>query len=165
MGLLGVLKWVGQSLYEKVNEQGYRAMERASGEYRAQHGSELKLGGKTLREWDGSWTTLGVLSNANLGHLSSSVGLYRARLAGEIVYIGRAVEYSNGGLRKRLSDYTRASDSSRTHNSGKLMNAHSSALTIDILITGGDQDAADVARKLEAYFIGKYKPQWNKRLK
>ena len=91
--------------------------------------------------------------------------IYRAKLRGEIVYIGRAVEYSNGGLRKRLSDYTRESDSSRKHTSGQLMNEHASQLSIDILITGSNPEAVDAAKQLEQYFIGTYRPAWNKMFK
>jgi len=100
-----------------------------------------------------------------LSNLSNSVGLYKAELGGKVVYIGRAVEYSNGGLRKRLSDYTRESDSSRKHTSGQLMNQHASQLSVDILITGSDSDAVEVAKKLEQYFIGIYSPEWNKMFK
>ena len=41
------------------------------------------------------------------------------------------------------------------------MNEHASELNIEVLITGGDQEAVDTAKKLEKYFIGKHSPEWN----
>jgi hypothetical protein len=124
-----------------------------------------KIGGKTLREWESSWQSVGYLDSIDLSPYSSYVGLYRAELGGRVVYIGRAVEYSNGGIRKRLSDYTRDSDSARKHTSGQLMHAHASDLKMSILLVGRDEEAAEATRKLERYFIGKYTPEWNKMLK
>jgi hypothetical protein len=72
------------------------------------------------------------------------------------------VEYDNGGLRKRLSDYTRESDSSRKHASGRLMHEHTGQLQMEVLITGGDTAAVEVAKKLEVYFVGLHSPEWNK---
>jgi hypothetical protein len=126
--------------------------------------TEQLIGGKSIRQWESSWEHLGTLATASLSHLSDSVGLYRAKLNGRIVYIGRAVEYNNGGLRKRLSDYTRDSDSARKHQSGQKMHKHAHELQIEILITGDDAEAAQIAKKLEVYFVGKYQPEWNKKL-
>jgi hypothetical protein len=165
MGFLDALMNIGQELVSKAREGQYRNMERASRQCKSQCGREMTIGGKTLQEWEAGWQGRGSLADAELGGLSASVGLYRAKLSGRIVYVGRAVEYDNGGLRKRLSDYTRESDSGRRHASGKLMNANAGDLTIDVLITGGDENAAEAARRLEAYFIGKYQPEWNKMLK
>lgn len=165
VGFFDTLAKLGGALVERAQKEQARKMKEYSGKSVSAGKPEPKIGGKTLREWEGSWQYLGTLDSANLSNLSGSVGLYRAKLRGEVVYIGRAVEYSNGGLRKRLSDYTRESDSSRKHASGQLMNEHASQLSIDILITGSDQDAVDAAKKLEQYFIGTYRPAWNKMFK
>lgn len=97
----------------------------------------------------------------NISYLNKSVGLYRAKLNGEVVYIGRAIE-CRGGLRKRLTDYVRSSDSSRGTNSSNNMNLHKDRLHIDVLIVGEDEEAAMATRKLEVMMIGKYRPKWNK---
>lgn len=135
MGFLDILAKIGGTLVEQAQKEQSRRMKESSKNAVAEGKSEPEIGGKTLREWEGSWQYLGTLSTASLSNLSNSVGLYKAELGGKVVYIGRAVEYSNGGLRKRLSDYTRESDSSRKHTSGQLMNQHASQLSIDILIT------------------------------
>jgi hypothetical protein len=165
MGFFDTLAKVGGALVEQAQKDQARKMKEYSRKSASEGKPEPTIGGKTLREWEGSWQYLGTLDSANLSHLSSSVGLYRAKLQGEIVYIGRAVEYSNGGLRKRLSDYTRESDSSRKHASGQSMNKHASQLSIDVLITGSDPEAVDAAKKLEQYFIGAHSPAWNKMFK
>jgi hypothetical protein len=119
------------------------------------------VGSKTVNQWDSQWRTIGTLSDVELSPFNKSVGLYRARLQGRIVYIGRAIEYSNGGLRKRLSDYRRKSNSGRTHGSGQKMNANNAELKIEVLITGGDSEAAGIAKKLEPLMVGKHQPEWN----
>lgn len=121
--------------------------------------------GISLDEWERKWRSIGTLSSLSLSGLSDKVGVYNARLNGKIVYIGRAVEYTNGGFRKRLSDYTRDSDSGRKHKSGKLMYKNADDLQISIIETGSDSEAAEIAKKLEKYLIQKYSPKWNYMLK
>jgi hypothetical protein len=121
---------------------------------------DQQFGGMTADEWDTQWQRVGTL-NADFSHLSHVAGLYRAQFAGKIVYIGRAVEWSNGGLRKRLRNYTRDSDSSRHHGSGRLMNKRASELLISVLIVGSDENAADITMRLEQWMIGKHQPEWN----
>lgn len=122
------------------------------------------IGGKTLAQWDSHWCYLGMLKDVqgNIGHLNKSVGLYRARLDGEIVYIGRAIEYNNGGLRKRLTDYVRKSESSRGTNSSNNMNIHKDRLSIEVLVIGEGEEAARITKMLEPMMIAKYRPKWNK---
>src|SRR5574344_2001662 len=165
MGFFDTLAKICSELVQQAQKKQARQMKKYSRKAKSEGQSEPKIGGKTLREWEGSWQHLGTLSSAGLSNLSSSVGLYRAKLEGRGVYIGRAVEYSNGGMRKRLSDYRRDSDSARKHRSGQLMNQNASQLSIDVLITGSNAEAVAVAKKLERYFIGTHSPEWNKMFK
>jgi excinuclease UvrABC nuclease subunit len=90
------------------------------------------------------------------------VGLYRALLDGDVMYIGKAYEHANGGFRKRLADYTRASDSGRRTGAGPRMFEHRDQLMIDVLVTGEDAGAAIAAIQLEHPFINRYDPPWNR---
>ncbi len=123
------------------------------------------FGGKTIEEWDSGWRSIGKLKDANLSPYNHFVGLYRHVVDGETVYLGRAVEYNNGGFRKRLSDYRRSSDSARTHTSGRTINSNLDKIETYILVVGSDKAAADLTKKLEPIFIKKYSPNWNKMLK
>lgn len=120
-----------------------------------------KIGLKTISEWEREWEYIGILQNANLSQYRNYVGVYKAILHGKLVYIGRAIEWNNGGFRKRLSDYTRDSNSARKHKSGQLMNNYAGELQMYIIKTGTDEKAAQNARKLELALIGKYDPPWN----
>lgn len=120
------------------------------------------LGGRSLSSWENEWRYIGRLESASLTPFNKSVGLYKACLNGKIMYIGRAVEWNNGGFRKRLSDYRRESDSARKHSSGQNMYNNRGNLDIYILITGQDAEAAKIAAVLEKALIGKYNPPWNK---
>ncbi len=123
-----------------------------------------RMGGKTVDQWDREWQSIGMLRDVqgNIGHLNHYVGLYRAKLNGKVVYIGRAVEYNNGGLRKRLTDYVRRSESSRGTNSSHNMNTYKDQLYIEVLLIGTDEEAAQITKALEPMLIGKYRPNWNK---
>jgi ABC-type Zn2+ transport system substrate-binding protein/surface adhesin len=126
---------------------------------------EQPIGGKTTEQWESEWKELPEGLASDVSGLSKKVGLYRARKDGETKYIGRAAEHDNGGLQKRLKDYTRESDSSRKHGSGQLMNEHRHNSKIDVLVTGSDKEAAQVAKDLEKRLIQKHKPEWNDKLK
>lgn len=108
-----------------------------------------------------NWIYIGTLDNVANNDLRHVVGLYKAVLNGKTVYIGRAVEYSNGGLKKRLADYTRQSDSARKHKSGQLMHQNASDLKMYVMVTGSDSEAANRARELETEMINRYRPEWN----
>lgn len=113
-------------------------------------------------KWDSKWVTIGSLMQADLSPYSHCVGLYRHKVGGKIMYLGRAIEWDNGGLRKRLSDYRRTNDSARQHTSGRIINEHLDEITTDVLVVGEDEEAAVLTRKLEFIYIGKYNPEWNK---
>lgn len=162
MSFLKILGKVGSAIVKSAKEQ--QAIRMRDGIRNSSTGKKEapNIGGKTLRQWESSWQYVGTLDSLDLSRYSRYVGLYKAELGGKLVYIGRAIEYSNGGIRKRLSDYTRESDSARKHTSGQLMHANASDLKISVLIVGNDEDAASATKKLEQYFIGRYSPEWNK---
>ena len=156
---------IGNAVIEEGRKQQSKQMRTGSRNPSTGRTEVPTVGGKTIREWENSWQYAGRLSSMDLSPYSSYVGLYKAELNGRVMYVGRAIEYSNGGIRKRLSDYTRDSDSARKHTSGRLMHANAADLEIYLLLVGHDEEAAAATRKLERYFIGKYSPEWNKMLR
>ena len=78
------------------------------------------------------WERVGLLdeSDCEFSELRTKIGVYKAEHLGDLVYIGKATEHSNGGLRKRLRDYTRLSDSARNYPSGQKMHKHQGELII-----------------------------------
>ena len=115
------------------------------------------------------WQHIGCLGElydkGMLGKWSNCVGLYMHKINGEIMYIGRAIEYDNGGFRKRLSDYCRPNGSARVHPSGQKIHANRYQIQTHLLIVGNDEEAAQKTKKLEEYYVGKYNPPWNDKLK
>lgn len=125
---------------------------------------EVTVGGKTIDQWDRQWQKLGILSNLSMDDLrpyNHHAGLYKAVMNGKIYYIGRAVEYNNGGFRKRLRDYVRDSESARTHKSGKQMHENADRIQLSILVVGSSDEAVEITKVLEKALIRKYTPQWN----
>ena len=110
-----------------------------------------------------NWIALGLLneSSTDFSLYSKDIGLYRATLDGVIVYIGKATELNNGGFRKRLRDYTRASSSARNYPSGQLMNRHKDELDIEILIYERALQSVPEIEIHEKELINKINPDWN----
>ncbi|NLH92731.1 MAG: hypothetical protein GX466_00690 [Candidatus Cloacimonetes bacterium] len=165
MSFWKTLAKIGNAVIEEGMKQQSKQMRNGSRNSATGRMEVPTVGGRTFREWESKWQYVGYLDSIDLSPYSSYVGLYKAELDGKVMYVGRAVEYSNGGIRKRLSDYTRESDSARKHTSGRLMHAHAADLEIYVLLVGRDEEATEATRKLERYFIGKYSPEWNKMLK
>lgn len=126
--------------------------------------SQIKIFGKTISQWDSGWESIGMLESADLTPYNHCVGLYRHVVDGKTKYVGRAIELHNGGFRKRLSDYTRNSDSARKHKSGQKIYENLSRIHTYILVVGDTQEAVDATKRLEGYFIRKYNPEWNKQI-
>lgn len=116
----------------------------------------------SLEKFNNKWRCIGKLETANLTPYNKFVGLYRHTIDGKTMYVGRAIELYNGGLRKRLSDYRRESDSARKNKSAKMINDNLSHIITYILVLGDTPEAIDLAKKLEGEFIVKYNPPWNK---
>lgn len=126
--------------------------------------ASTKYNGKTLLEWDRRWESIGTLAFANTTMYNNVVGLYRMVLNGRTVYVGRATELFNGGLRKRLNDYRRDNGSARKHKSGQLIYNHRNELSVYVLPVGSTPEAVEATKKLEGLFIAKYMPAWNKQI-
>lgn len=135
-----------------------------SGNVKVNTSGKVTIAGYTVDQWDRRWVSLGTLSNLTLDDLrpyNHSVGLYKAEINGKIYYIGRAIEYYNGGFRKRLRDYVRDSDSARTHKSGGKMNENAHRIRISILVVGNTESDVETTKQLEKALIMKYTPEWN----
>ena len=126
--------------------------------------ASTKYNGKTLLEWNRCWECIGPLAFANTTRYNNVAGLYRMVLNGRTVYVGRATEAMNGGLRKRLNDYRRDNGSARKHKSGQLIYSHRNELTVYVLPVGSSAEAVEATKKLEGLFIAKYMPEWNKQI-
>ena len=122
---------------------------------------EPAFGGKTLREWDNEWLLVEGGFKRLHSELRRYVGLFQAHLSGEIMYIGKAIEKDNGGLRKRLSDFRRPSPSGREHYGALRIYDHLEELELYVLPTGSDQKAVELAELLKPAMIVHHSPPWN----
>ena len=120
-------------------------------------------------EIDGRWEYIGNLYDAymrnKLHKYSKQIGLYAHKINGEVKYIGRATEYNNGGLSKRLSDYCRLNGSARKHPSGQKIYENRRKIETFVLVVGNDEEAKQKTIELEKKYIKKYNPSWNEKLK
>lgn len=111
-----------------------------------------------------SWIPLGLLAetSTDFSIYSNDIGIYRAILNDEVVYIGKATELKNGGFRKRLRDYTRPSSSARNYFAGELMYSNRNNLRIEIAVFNRAVESIPEIEALETHLIREMKPIWNR---
>lgn len=111
------------------------------------------------------WTAIGRLADLTpekIKYLRKTVGFYRfIDENGKEVYLGKAVEFDNGGIAKRLMDYIRPSDSARRHGSGRAIHGRKDTLIVKILKVGDDQNARTLVDETEKNMIEQFKPELN----
>jgi hypothetical protein len=121
------------------------------------------VAGKTISQWDRDWTPIAGGFSVPHPELRQSVGLIRAVFRGQVMYIGQATEWKNGGLAKRLADFTRPSPSGREHYGARYIRDHLGQLELEVLITGSDKQAAQTAKVLRAHMLALHSPPKNLR--
>jgi len=109
------------------------------------------------------WINLGALdeSATDFSIYYKDIGVYKATLKGDVVYIGKATELNNGGFRKRLRDYTRTSDSARNYPSGIKMHDNRKEVIIEILLMRRSIAGISDAEQKEKELINLLNPIWN----
>ncbi len=111
---------------------------------------------------DVKFNDVGNLGDATLDQLSSfthSIGLYIMTMGSIPVYIGRAIEFKNGGLRKRLRDYQRGANS---HSSGTWIQNHVDDLNVYVLELGHTENDVDDVKFAETSMISGIYTKLNK---
>jgi hypothetical protein len=119
------------------------------------------VAGKPLSEWDGERVRLeGGLRRPHpeIRHL---VGAFLVLWNNEVMYVGCGTEFSNRGLMKRLTDFTRECASNRNYFGGQLVAQHHSIVDIEVIVTGADRNAARIAIQLTDALRQHYRPAWN----
>lgn len=116
--------------------------------------------GRSIQDWDNDWVHVEGGFTRYHPQYRHEVGLYRAVLHGEVTAIGAGVS-RDGGLAKRLSDFRRPGNHERDHNLGREIYAHLDVADLEVLITGSDWVARDIAVRLTRPMIVMHKPRWN----
>lgn len=121
------------------------------------------FGPMTLSEWDLKWKPLEGGLKADHDELKGKIGLFRMRINGCDMAIGKAVE-KKGGLKKRLSDFSRFSPSGRDYKTGKKIHDNIDVIDVEVLITSGlKSNARTLADDLRGPMIDLHQPEWTVR--
>jgi hypothetical protein len=120
----------------------------------------LLIGGKTIETWERLWREVDGGLKHHQRQLRYKVGLYRFTLKGQIMAIGVGTERV-AGLAKRLSDFRRPGKSGRSHHAGELIYENRDRLEVEVLVTGSDLHAQDIAKKLKAAMLELHRPAWS----
>jgi hypothetical protein len=124
--------------------------------------NEIRVGGVPLAEWRKKRQRLDAGLQRRYHELYGQLGVFVVSLNGKDMYIGCGTQI-RFGLGKRLFDYVRESDSARDDHSGRLIHQHRDQVAVDIITTGSDRAAAQVAKELKRAFLAAGKPPWNVR--
>ena len=111
---------------------------------------------------DVSFNDVGSLGDATLEELSAfrnSIGIYIMTFFGVPIYIGRAIEFKNGGLRKRLRDYQRGVN---VHSSGVWIQEHIDDLNVYVLELGKTENDVPFVEEVETSLISSIYTKLNK---
>lgn len=121
------------------------------------------IGSKTLNSWEKQWLNVGFLNSTNVDHLKSVIGVFAIidKKTKEIYAVGAGTEFNNGGLKKRLMDFIRQSDSARSHYMGKKINKHLNKIEVLVIKTGNSINDVVKTYDLRNALIKKYNPIWN----
>lgn len=113
---------------------------------------------------DVKFNSLGKLADVTLEDLkpfNHSIGIYMMTMGAIPVYIGRAIEFNNGGFRKRLRDYLRDSNSGRKHTSGRLINANKDELKLFVIELGHTEEDVERVKNTESSLISNIFTKFN----
>ena len=121
----------------------------------------IVVGSKTVGEWDSEWRRLDGDFNIRQSSVNKTVGLFRAVDGNDTMAIGQATEFENGGLRKRISDFRRKSDSNRKGFMGEYIRDNIKTLKLFVLCVGHDEEAAEVTKELREFMKKLYNPPKN----
>ena len=113
---------------------------------------------------DITFNSLGTLGDVGLEELRAfnhSIGIYIMTLGVLPVYIGRAVEFKNGGLRKRLRDYLREGNSARKHTSGRMINSLKDDLLLYVIELGHTEEDVALVENAESSLISNIFTKFN----
>ena len=123
--------------------------------------SEKSIGCKSIREWNELWTPLSGGFKTKHPELSNSVGLARAVLNGQTMYILRGTEHLHGGIEKSLQ---RIRGKAQTGNSGygaQMIRKHIHELQLEILVIGCGLTAVEPTKALKKALVKLVNPLWN----
>lgn len=118
------------------------------------------FGGKTLEAWDQQWTAVAGGLRHPQRQLRHLFGLYRLWLGDQLVALGSGTDRMEG-IAKRLNDFRRLNASGRDHHAGRLIYERRHELRVEVLITGSDGAAMELARALRSPMRKRHKPHWN----
>lgn len=121
----------------------------------------ILIAGKTLAEWAQEWCRVEGGLYSSEPELPFLIGVYRLILRGEVVYLGRATEFANGGFLKRFRDFTRRGAGGRKHRAGQLAYEHRRELEVEVIVTGIDPAGVWTAKRLKRAFLATELPSWN----
>ena len=120
-----------------------------------------EVGSKTIAEWDTLWQRQPSDFSKVHSDLNDVVGLYRAVRGKEIMALGRATEFDNGALRKRISDFTRDCDSNSHGSIGEFIRENHADLQLEVLLVGSDQEAVEITIALKPLMVALHNPPKN----
>ena len=122
---------------------------------------ETIVAGKSLAQYDREWVEMPGGFSVPHPELYGKAGLFRAVEHGEVVAVGKGAGRPANRLSGRLYDHRRPGDSGRRYRAGQYIHANMDRLRLEVLITGDDHAACQLADKLLGPMKELYSPREN----
>ena len=120
------------------------------------------IAGKSLREWNDCWKPVTGGFKPKHPELRPYVGLARAVLNGQIVYIFRGTEHSKGGIEKSLQRIRGIEQTGNATSGPKAIRNQIDELELEVLLVGENKEAGEATKQLKRAMIKHLDPEWNR---
>ncbi len=122
---------------------------------------DVKVGGKPLREWNDSWQPVPGGFKTKHPELRHHIGLARALLNGQTMYILCATEVGEG-IEKGLQRIRGRPQTGNAGSGAKKIREHIDELDLEVLLVGNTAQSIEPSKSLKTAMINYYDPEWNR---
>jgi hypothetical protein len=123
---------------------------------------DVEVGGKAVRSWESLWKPLPGGFKKKHPELRNEVGLIRAVLRDEIMYIIRAAEHLTGGIEKGLQRIRGVEQTGNKSFGPQMLRQHIDEIDVEVLIVGSSYKDAEITKELKSIMIKIHDPLWNR---
>lgn len=123
---------------------------------------DKKIGDKSISEWNDSWKVIPGGFKPKHDELKSHVGLARAILKVETMYILRGIVHPRGGIEKSLQRIRGIDQTGNRGHGAREIRKNIDALELEVLLVGQGHKAAEDTKLLKKALIKYHDPEWNK---
>jgi len=121
------------------------------------------MAAKPLGQWDAEWQRLDGGFAVPHREVHGYVGVFRALLRGEVMYVGCSSAAKGGKLYQRLLNFKNQEQRSNSHYGATKIRENIAAVSLEVICLGRTSKEQFFARELKRLMIELHQPAWNVR--